>query len=125
MAFVPPLDHGTDGRLVDPPRLEGGGCDLAEPGYRFLASGDPPVFRNYLVETPVQARVADEGSGVVYLSDVTAARGVDIAAAIVSDPFSTGITPETDGAASGISIERKVPGAVHPVGVSRPEGLGS
>lgn len=54
---------------------------LAEAGYSELFRGTHPVFPNYLTGTPPEPRGADPTVGVVYLGDVTAARGLSVAVA--------------------------------------------
>lgn len=48
----------------------------AEAGYGHLFRGDPPVFPNYPFAVTTAPRPADAGAGVVYLGDVTPARGL-------------------------------------------------
>jgi len=52
---------------------------LAESGYAVLFRRDHPVFPNYLIGTPPPPRPADPGTGIVYLGDVTQARGLAVA----------------------------------------------
>lgn len=52
---------------------------LAESGYSELFSQQHPVFPNYLAGEPAEPRAADPAVGVVYLGDVTAARGLAVA----------------------------------------------
>ena len=52
---------------------------LAEEGYRSLFEHEHPVFPNYLVGQPPPPRPADPEVGVVYLGDVTEARGLALA----------------------------------------------
>jgi glycosyltransferase involved in cell wall biosynthesis len=54
---------------------------LAEAGYAGLFREEHPVFPNYLVGDPPQPRPADPDTGVVYLGDVTEARGMALAVA--------------------------------------------
>lgn len=52
---------------------------LAEPRYGRLLRRPARVFPNYLAAPAVSPRRADSGAGVVYLGDVTPARGIDLA----------------------------------------------
>lgn len=52
---------------------------LAEAGYSDLFAANHPVFPNYLAGTPPEPRDIDPAVGVVYLGDVTAARGLAVA----------------------------------------------
>ena len=52
---------------------------LAEAGYAGLFRDEHPVFPNYLVGNPAQPRPADPETGIVYLGDVTEARGIALA----------------------------------------------
>ena len=52
---------------------------LAEGGYTDLFRNTHPVFPNYLVGDPPPPREADPDIGVVYLGDVTEARGMALA----------------------------------------------
>lgn len=61
---------------------------LAEPGYGELFHHPHPVFPNYLVGIPPSPRPADPETGIVYLGDVTEARGLTLA---VSAAASAGV----------------------------------
>lgn len=52
---------------------------LAEASYGPLFANAHPVFPNYLAGTPPQPRPADPAIGIVYLGDVTEARGLALA----------------------------------------------
>lgn len=52
---------------------------LAEAGYATLFREEHPVFPNYLVGNPPAPRDADPDVGIVYLGDVTQARGLALA----------------------------------------------
>lgn len=52
---------------------------LAEAGYESLFRRDHPVFANYLVGNPPAPRAPDAETGIVYLGDVTQARGLEVA----------------------------------------------
>ncbi len=52
---------------------------LAEAGYAALFRNDHAVFPNYLAGDPPLPRDADAETGIVYLGDVTEARGVALA----------------------------------------------
>ena len=52
---------------------------LAEAGYTDLFAGSHPVFPNYLAGDPPPPREFDPSTGVVYLGDVTEARGLRLA----------------------------------------------
>lgn len=58
---------------------------LAEAGYMDLFARPHPVFPNYLTGTPPEPRPADPAVGVVYLGDVTEARGLAVAVAAAGD----------------------------------------
>ncbi len=57
---------------------------LAEEGYRGLFAQEHPVFPNYLVGAPPAPRDPDPEVGVVYLGDVTEARGLALAVEAVA-----------------------------------------
>ncbi len=57
---------------------------VAESGYEDLFDRPVPVFPNYLTTHATPPRPADEHGGVVYLGDVTRARGVDLAVRAVA-----------------------------------------
>ena len=57
---------------------------LAEGGYAVLFKDDHPVFPNYLAGLPPPPRPADPAVGVVYLGDVTVARGLAVAVEAVA-----------------------------------------
>ncbi len=57
---------------------------LAEAGYRGLFAAEHPVFPNYLTGDPPLPRPADPEVGVVYLGDVTEARGLSLAVEAVA-----------------------------------------
>ncbi|MDX2343808.1 MAG: glycosyltransferase [Acidimicrobiia bacterium] len=52
---------------------------LAEASYSPLFTDTHPVFPNYLAGSPPQPRPADPTTGIVYLGDVTEARGLALA----------------------------------------------
>ncbi len=52
---------------------------LAESGYQALFTKEHPVFPNYLAGSPPTPRGVDEGTGIVYLGDVTEPRGLAVA----------------------------------------------
>jgi len=52
---------------------------LAEAGYSDLFANPHPVFPNYLAGQPPSPRDVDPEIGVVYLGDVTEARGLELA----------------------------------------------
>lgn len=55
------------------------GITLAEAGYAALFAESHPVFPNYLTDQPPQPRDIDPEVGVLYLGDVTEARGLGLA----------------------------------------------
>ena len=57
---------------------------LAEDGYRELFAEEHPVFPNYLVGVPPAPQDPDPNVGVVYLGDVTEARGLALAVEAVA-----------------------------------------
>ncbi len=65
---------------------------LAEEGYRELFSGTHPVFPNYLVGQPPPPQDPDGEVGVVYLGDVTEARGLLLAVEAVAAAGATRMT---------------------------------
>lgn len=58
---------------------------VAEAGYAELFDRTVPVFPNFLAVPGVKPRAPDEHGGVVYLGDVTRARGVDLAVRAVAE----------------------------------------
>jgi glycosyltransferase involved in cell wall biosynthesis len=65
---------------------------LAEGGYASLFVDPHVVFPNYLAGEPPSPRVSDDGVGVVYLGDVTEARGLVLAVEAVAQ---AGVGPMT------------------------------
>lgn len=65
---------------------------LAEAGYRDLFTDEHPIFPNYLWSDPPLPTAADDAIGVVYLGDVTEARGLVLAVEAVAASGSTAIT---------------------------------
>lgn len=65
---------------------------LAEEGYRELFSREHPVFPNYLVGQPPPPQDPDGDVGVVYLGDVTEARGLAHAVEAVAAAGATKMT---------------------------------
>lgn len=65
---------------------------LAEDGYRELFTETHPVFPNYLVGRPPPPNEPDPDVGVVYLGDVTEARGLALAVAAVAGAGATKMT---------------------------------
>jgi glycosyltransferase involved in cell wall biosynthesis len=55
------------------------GITLAEAGYAELFAGSHPVFPNYLAGEPPPLAEVNADTGVVYLGDVTEARGLAVA----------------------------------------------
>ena len=54
---------------------------LAEAGYAPLFRAPHPIFPNYLIGNPPVPRDSDPETGIVYLGDVTEARGLEVAVA--------------------------------------------
>jgi glycosyltransferase involved in cell wall biosynthesis len=61
-----------------------GHVTLAEEGYSDLFRRDHPVFPNYISGTPPKPRDPDDDVGIVYLGDVTEARGLVLAVEAVA-----------------------------------------
>ena len=77
-----------------------GRVTVAESSYLGLFRGAAPVFPNYLVSMSEEPRSAGDGGGVVYLGDVTEARGAHLTVLAVSES-NTGLALDLIGRCHG------------------------